>query len=248
MLFAPGLRHEHHHRMREATTRCDEKLEHVVKAGRVALARRNEREKLLQVVTDNIALQVRFAGTQAVEVAAQRIDFAVMSEVAERMCKRPSRESVRGVALVNERNRGFEIEIVQVLVEAFNLACQKQALVHDATAAAAADIEALAGLFHQAASHIKLNIERAVGFKGGTVKKRLTDMRQSLASSAADLVGIHRHLAEVQHRHALGSGNLLDFRVKGAGLERVLHKEHRHAVAGRQLRVHLAEKLVRHRK
>ena len=111
--------------MRKATTRSDEKLKHIVKASRVALTTRNKRQKLLQVITDNFALQVRFASAQAVEVTAQRIDFAVMSEVAERMSQRPSRERIRGVALVNKSNRGLEIEIVQVLVEAFNLACEQ---------------------------------------------------------------------------------------------------------------------------
>ncbi len=233
MFFTPGLRHEHHHRMRKATTRSDEELKHVVKAGRVTLPRRNERQKLLQIVADNLALQVRLAGAQAVEVTAQGIDFAVMSEVAERMRQRPSRESIRRITLVNKGNRALEIEIVQILVEALNLARQKQALIDNATAAATANVKTLAGLFHQAANHIQLNIERAVGFKSETVKEHLADMRQRLAGSAADLFGIHRNLAEVQHRHTLGSGNLLDLRVKGIRRKRILHKEHRHTIAGR---------------
>ena len=248
MLFAPGLRHEHHHRMRKATTRSDEELKHVVKASRVALPRRNQRQKLLQVIADNFALQVRFTGTQTVEVTAQSIDFAVVSEVAEWMRQRPRGERVRGVALVNKGNRALEIEIVQILVEALNLARQKQALIDNATAAATANVKTLAGLFHQAANHIQLNIKRAVIFKSGTVEEHLADMRQGFAGRAANLVGIHRHFAEVQHRHALGSGNLLDLRVKSIRRKRILHKEHGHTIAGRQFRVHLAEKLVGHRK
>ena len=234
--------------MREATTRCDEELKHIVKAGRVTLARRNEREKLLQIIADDIALHVRLTGTQTIEVTAQRIDFAVVSEVTERVRERPSRECVRGVTLVNKRNRRFEIEIVQILVKTFNLACQKQALVHNATAAAAANVEALASLFQQAANNIEFNIKRAVGIKSGTVKESLADMRQSLAGRMANLLGIHRHLAEVQQLHALGSGNFLDFCIKSGSLKRIVHKEHGHAIALWEFRVHLAEKLVRHRK
>ena len=248
MLLAPSLRHEHHHRMRKATTRSDEKLKHVVQASRVTLPRRNQRQELLQVIADNFAFQLRLASAQAVQVTAQGIDFAVMSEVAERVRQRPRGERIRGVALVNKGNRALEIEIVQVLVETLNLAGQKQALIDDATAAAAANIKTLASLFHQATHHIQLNIKCAVIFKSGTVKEHLADMRQGLAGRAADLFGIHRHLAEIQHLHTLGSGNLLDFRVKGIRRKRILHKEHRHAVTRRQFRVQFAEKLVRHRK
>ena len=42
--------------MRKATARSDEKLKHVVEAGGVALATRNKRQKLLQIVADNFAL------------------------------------------------------------------------------------------------------------------------------------------------------------------------------------------------
>ena len=52
--------------MREATARSDEKLKHVIEAGRVALARHNQRQELWQIVTDDFALQERFASAKAV--------------------------------------------------------------------------------------------------------------------------------------------------------------------------------------
>ena len=118
--------------MREATTRCDEELKHVIKAGRVTLARRNERKKLLQIIADDFALQVRLAGAEAIQVTAQRVDFAVVRKVAERVRKLPGRESVGRVALVNKGERAFKVEVVQILVEALDLACEKEALVDNA--------------------------------------------------------------------------------------------------------------------
>ena len=95
--------------MREATARCDEKLKHVIEASRVALARHNERQKLRQIVTDDFALQERFAGAKAVQVTAQGVDFTVVSEIAERVSQRPSRERVGRITLVKglSKSRSF---------------------------------------------------------------------------------------------------------------------------------------------
>ena len=191
---------------------------------------------------------MRFASAQAVEVSAKRINFSVVRQVAERMSQRPSRERVRGITLVDKRNRGFKIEIVQVLVEAFDLACKQKSLINNALAAAAANIQSLARFFHQAAGHIKLNIESLVRFKSRTVEEHLADVRQRFASRTANLRGIHRHIAELENRHAFGRCNLRNFSIKSIRFERIFDKEHRHAITRRKFRVKLTEKLMRHRK
>ena len=191
---------------------------------------------------------MRFTSAQAVEVTAQRIDFAVVSEITERMGQGPSRERIRRITLVDKRNRGFKFKIVQVLVEALDLACKQKALVHDATAAAAADVKTFASLFHQTADNIQLNIKRAVVFKSGTVKEHLTDMRQGFASRMANLSRIYRNFAELENLHAFSFGNFTNLSVKGFRFKRIFDKEHANAIACRKRRIKLAEELVRHRK
>ena len=171
-----------------------------------------------------------------------------MSEVTERVRQRPSRERIGRITLVHESQGAFKIEVVQVLIEAFDLACKQQALVNDALAAAAANIHALAGLFDQAAHHIKLDIEFFVGLELGAVKEHLANMRQGFASGVSDRSGIHRNIAELDDIDAFGFGNALDFGIQGVGRERIFDKIHGHAVTGRKTRVQLAEELMRHRK
>ena len=73
-------------------------------------------------------------------------------------------------------------------------------------------------------------------------------MRQSLAGRVTDRRRIDRDLAEVHERNAFGFGDALDFGIEGGRLERIFDEEHCHAIAFRQIRVHLAEELMRHRK
>ena len=247
VLGAPGLRHQHHHRVGKAAARGHQQLEHVVEAGGVALPGGNQRKQLLQVVADDVAPQVRLARLQAVQVAAQRVDLAVVREVAEGVRELPRGEGVGGVALVDERERAFEVRVVQVLVEALDLAGEEESLVDDAPAAAAAEVEPFAGLLGQAADHVELDVERGVAVQRRAVEEGLADVRQRRARGTADGGGVHGHFAEADRLHALGLRDAGDLRVEGVGGERVVHEVHRHAVAGGELGHDLAEEAVGHR-
>ena len=54
----------------------------------------NERPELFEIVAEDRRRNVLFARENPVEVAAQRIDFTVVSNVAEGMSELPLRESV----------------------------------------------------------------------------------------------------------------------------------------------------------
>ena len=51
----------------------------------------------------------RFARFHPVDVAAQRIDFAVVRDVAERMRQRPARKRIRAESLVNDGQSRFHV-------------------------------------------------------------------------------------------------------------------------------------------
>ncbi|MBA7587628.1 hypothetical protein ES708_29659 [subsurface metagenome] len=76
-----------------------------------------------------------------VDIAPQRIDLAVMTEDAKRLCKRPARKRVGAVTGVDDRNCGYEILRFQVRVKHRYLFGGEHALVSDDTAGKARNIE-----------------------------------------------------------------------------------------------------------
>ena len=62
-------------------------------------------------------LQQRLAGMHPVDVAAERIDFAVVRDVAVGMRALPTGKSIRGKALVDEAQRAHDIGIGKLTVE-----------------------------------------------------------------------------------------------------------------------------------
>ena len=95
VLRTPGLRNEHHHRMRRIASGCDEQLEDVVERGGVGLAAVNDGEQFLQFVAEEVGGERRLACGQRVQVALERIDFAVVRQRAEGVCQLPRGEGVR---------------------------------------------------------------------------------------------------------------------------------------------------------
>ena len=90
----PGFRDQQHHRMRHGVTAAYQQLQGVVETGRVRLALCNQRPELLQIVTQQCGCHGLAPGIHPVDVAAQRVDLAVMRNHAERMGKIPRRECI----------------------------------------------------------------------------------------------------------------------------------------------------------
>jgi hypothetical protein len=107
-------RDHHHHRVRERAAGEDEQLERVVEHRRVAAVRVDDREDLLDVVAEELGLEERLAGVHPVDVAAERVDLAVVRDVAVRVRAVPARERVRAEARVDERERRLHRGVLQV--------------------------------------------------------------------------------------------------------------------------------------
>ena len=78
----PGFRDHHHHGVRQRAAAHDEQFEDIVKDRRIAAAFIDDRKELLDVVAEQGRGQHPFAGPHPVDVSPQRIDFAVMADVA----------------------------------------------------------------------------------------------------------------------------------------------------------------------
>ena len=245
IVLSPRLRHQHQQGVREVAASRDEKFEHIVERSRIALARRDERQDFRHIVSEELRGQKRFAGAQAVQVAAQRIDFAVMRQVAERVCEVPGRKRVRAVPLMDQRQRRFEVGVAEVGVKFFELRRQQQSLVDDAAAGHAADIRLGERLFDQPPHDEEFALERRTVRERLPADEKLADRGTAFARRAADLARHGRNLAPGDHPATFGSDDAFDIRLAPDAAE-----DHRHAVAAgfRQSGDRFAEEFIRHRK
>ncbi|MEY9791221.1 hypothetical protein ABIE77_005780 [Sinorhizobium fredii] len=142
LVAGPGFRDQHHHRMRQRIAALDEELERVVETRRVRLALVGNRPELRDVVAEQRRGNRRLPRRHPVDVAAQRVDFAVMRHHAVGMRQLPGREGVRREALVNQRHRRLEALVGEVLVIGTDLVGEEHTLVDDGRGRQRHDIEA----------------------------------------------------------------------------------------------------------
>ncbi len=130
----PGLGDQHHRRMREAVSALDQKLERVVEAGGVGLALVRDRPDLLDVLAEERRRHARLPRGHPVEVAAKRVDLAVMGHHAVGVGELPRRKRVGREALVHERERRGEEWVVQIAVIGAELMGEEHALINERAA------------------------------------------------------------------------------------------------------------------
>ena len=104
-IAGPSFRDQHHHRMRQRIAAAHKEFERIIEAGGVGLALIGDRPKLADPVAEQRRGDRRLARRHPVQIAAQRIDFAVVRDKAIGMRKPPGREGVRREALMHERQR-----------------------------------------------------------------------------------------------------------------------------------------------
>ena len=91
LVIFPGLRHEHHHGVGGAVAGLDEQLNGVVQAGGVAEPLADDGQELGDVARlEDAPLEQRLAGPHPVDVAAEGVDLAVVSDHPVRVGQLPS--------------------------------------------------------------------------------------------------------------------------------------------------------------
>ena len=119
-----------------------QQLEHLVEAGRVAGPRRADRVDARQVALNQRRLEQRLAGPHPVAVAGQRVDLAVVAQVAVRVGQRPAREGVGREARVHQGQAGLEGRVAQVGEELAQLLGGEHALVDERAGRQRREVEA----------------------------------------------------------------------------------------------------------
>ena len=233
------LRDHHHHRVGQRAPRQHEQLEHVVERRRVRAAGADDRQQLREVLlAEQLGGELRLAGPHPVDVAAQRVDLAVVGDVAVRVRELPARERVGREARVDERERGLGPRVLQVGVVAEQLRGGEHALVDDRAARERRHHEVRAGgeLGH-AADHVELALERVLvvqALRRGRGDHELLDVGREVVGGDADVVLVDRHVAPADDALALGLDGARQQRLElGAPLVVLGQEADGHAVAAR---------------
>ena len=242
----PGLGDHHHHRVREGPAREVEEFEAVVEHRRVRAVRVDDREDVRDVGAEEIGPDHRLAGVHPVHVAAQRVDLAVVDEVAVGVGAFPAREGIGGKTGVHDGESRLKCWVREVEIEGLDLLGDEHALVDDRLRGEAREVEvvgrglvlALKGLLGALAHDVEGALEgELVRAKEGARKGRpladekLADLGHDRARDRAEGGDVHGHVAPAQaDETGLDDDSLelsLDHRPRGgvAG-----HEEHADAV------------------
>ena len=210
-IAGPRFRNHHHDGMRQRVAALHQEFERVVEAGGVRLAFIGDRPEPADVLAVELGADGSLPRRHPVDVAAQRVDLAVMRDHPVGMRQRPGREGVGREALVHQRQRALEIRLVQIGVVLAELVGEEHALVD-----------------HGAARH------RARVIAGHAAVAALIDrLRDRLAQDvepALELVlGLGRAVAADEDLHVIGLGRLHGDAERGIVGRHVAPAEQHHA-------------------
>ena len=128
-IAGPGFRNHHHHGVRQRVAALHQEFEAVVEAGGVALSFIGDRPQPADVLAVEFRMHRGLPRRHPVDVAAQRVDFAVMGDHPVRMRQRPGREGVGRETLMHQRQRAVEVRLRQIGIIFAELVGQEHALV-----------------------------------------------------------------------------------------------------------------------
>ncbi len=178
-----GLRDHHHHRVRQRAPGQHEQLEHVVEVRRVGSAGTDDGQDLGEVVSEEIGGELRLARPHPVDVAAQRVDLAVVRDQPVGVRELPARERVRREAGVDERERRLDPLVPEIGEVSRELRCGQHPLVDERARGEAREREVRAGCkLRNAPDHVQLPLERVLVGR---------ELRRSPDDELSDTRGVH---------------------------------------------------------
>ena len=205
LMAAPRLRNHHHHRMRQRAAAHEEQFEHVVEHRRVGTAFVHDREDFVHVIEQR-AFQQRLAGLHPVDVAPQRVDFAVVGDVTVGMRALPAREGVRRESGVHQRQCGLHVRVLKVEEISADLLRHQHAFINQRAGGKAGAIPEVVDLRRANGSDGALADDIELPLKGLLVRAVAAALYESHAHEGlagfrrvTDHGIVHRHVAPAQH-------------------------------------------------
>ncbi len=204
--------------MRQRAPRLEEQFHRAVKGRRIAPSLGDDGEELLHVVAEERRFQQRLARLHPVHIAAQRIDLAVVRDVAIRMRQRPAGKRVRRKALMNDAQCALEPRVGELAIEVGNLRRKQQALIHNRPRRERGNVEEMTvfHLFHHDLAfdalprHIELALEMIFVPVVGTAEEYLLNIGLGGPRLASDRVAIAGRIPPAQYAQAFFAGHPLD--------------------------------------
>ncbi len=224
----PGRRNQEPHGPEVIGAACEQGLEHIVEAHGVRSGLRDQRKRVLQIDTRRDQGMAARQGPGA--IALDRIDLAVMREMAKRLSQTPLRPGIGREALMKEADRRAEIRGLEVGIEHRQIGRHDQPLVRQEPGRETRDIKfavrggepLLAAPMHQIQAGIGKPCIRLRAFE-----EDLLDARHGLAGLGPQGRRIRGDHPEAQHREALALAFLAQDRPRGVRLVRLRReKEH----------------------
>ena len=211
-IAGPRLRNHHHDGVRQRVAALHQEFERVVEAGGVRLAFVGDRPEPVDVLAVELGAHRGLARRHPVDVAAQRVDLAVMRDHAVGMRQRPGREGVGREALMHQRQRALEVRLVQIGIVLAELVGEEHALVDHGAARHRAGV--IAG-------------EAAVAALVDRLRDRLA---QDVEPALEIVLGLGGAVAADEHLHAGGLGRLHGDAERGIVGRHVAPAEQRQAL------------------
>ncbi len=231
----PWLGDHHHDRVRQRPARQHEQLQRVVEHRRVAAGRVDHGQDFLQVVAEQLVLEETLPGVHPVDVAAERVDLAIVADVAVRVRPRPVGERVRAEARMHHRQGGGHRRVVQVREVQRQLPGGEHPLVHERPVRQARHIEDTAlhevgaanRLLDPFANDVQLALEGVVVAQAVVAAdEHLADGRLGVLGGFAERGMIRRHVAPAEQRLPFLADDLVEHALDDPPLVRVGGQEH----------------------
>ena len=234
-IAGPGFGNHHHHRVRQRIATHDEQLERVVERRRIRLAVVDEGPQLRQILTENLRCDRAFPRANPVEVAAQRIDLAVMRNKAKRVREIPRRKRIGGKALVHHRQRRDHRLVGKIEIELADLMSEQHPLVDDGARRQRRDVEFLAvaqphrldRVAGALADHVELALQRIlVEIAHAAADEHLADYRLDFLCAFGQAAVVGGHVAPAEQHLAFRQDRALDFLLARHPRGRFPRQEH----------------------
>ncbi len=218
-IAGPRLRNHHHHGVRERVAALHQEFERVVEAGGVRLAFIGDRPEPADVLAVEVRAHRRLPRRHPVDVAAQRVDLAIMGDHPVGMRQRPGREGVGRETLVHECERALEIRLVQVGVVLAELVGEEHALVDHGAARQRARViaghAAVAALIDRLRDRLAQDVELALELLVGLGNAVAADEDLHVSGfgrldRGAERRIVGRHVAPAEQHHAFAPDLLGD--------------------------------------
>ena len=211
-IAGPRLGDQHHDGVSQRIAPAHQKFERIVETGGVGLPFVGDRPYLPDVVAKQRRGHRRLARGHPIQIAAQRVDLAVVRDEAIGVREAPGREGVGGETLVHQRQRGNESRVLQIEEIFPELLDEHHALIDDCARRerngimlAAQGPERVNLVRRGLAREVETPLEIGVVLDARAASDEdLSVERLDLAHGVAKIAGIDRQVAPAQHRQPLG--------------------------------------------